>query len=1291
MDRSDVLGLLLPALEKVGDRIIGFDDKIRRKFDRALETALKSNSELYIKEAKVHMAELVGLILLVMDEPSSINTIPLPNYIDREEFRSFYNQTEREEELQDYLAKKLQHFQNKGILKEVKTNGHKVDQLIESNEEIRGGIEEIKERLRGNVEASDAGSFDDLYKCLDKKLNNKREHHPSFQLMEIDNRLFPNATPKKKPIKLEALDSNDQLKTVSEIIAESWRKKETNHLMIEGEGGIGKTVTLLSIPDTDKFAHHYVPAIYIPLHELPEGDNPIERYIKNKILKNKEKLYDDLLELIDGPWDNGPKLLLLLDGFNEISAEHKVTISKDIKYWSEYEGVQVITSSRYDIHSYVALGKNCSAIKLQPLSEMTVEEYLKSKDICPPTVDAVKKLITTPLLLTLYAMTERVMEERESDSSDFKEVRNAGSLVWNYLQCELWNFGKENEDAKNAIIAMEFIAPYIAWRMQQNTLFVLNKKEFHDFLDEAYKELECHFNNSATFPFHIQDALQKANGIPPVDLIRNLLENQLCLFIKSGNYYRLMHQRFRDALAALHLINSSYLSGESLPEEWKTSVDHYVMGFVADLVSEDEDEAKRLWEQNRKTQPSIENATRNQLRLQGLLHNNDFSHLDFSGLDLSNISLYPYRTSVAQLKMPTLAKQFEGTAISKKTFSAESHSDTVTSVAVSPDGRRVVSGSKDNTIRIWDMDSGECLKTLEGHHGDVTAVAVSPDGRRIVSGSADRTIRIWNMDSGECLKTSEGHHRGVTAVAVYSDGRHIVSGSFDCTIRIWDMDNGDCLKTLEGHQKWVTSVAVSPDGRRIVSGSYDRTIRIWDMDSWDCLKTLEGHQGGVEDVVVFIDGGRIVSGSGDRTIRIWDMDNGECLKTLEGHHEDVTTVAVSIDGRCIVSGSRDRTIRIWDMDSGECLKTLERHQDWVNAITVSIDGRRIVSGSDDHTIRIWDIDSGDSLKTLEGYQGGVKTVAMSKDGRCIVSGSWDRTIRIWGMDSGDCFKTLEGHTNGVRVVAVSKDGRLIVSGSVDHTIRIWDMDSAECLKTLEGHKYIVNDVAVSIDGRRIVSGSGDGSICIWDMDSGACLKTLEGHQDWVRAVTVSKDGRHVVSGSDDRTIRIWDMDSGDCLKTLEGHRDWVTAVAVSIDGRRIVSGSNDRTIRIWDMDSGDCLKTLEGHYRGVTAVAVFPDGRCVVSGSRDCTIRIWDMDSRDCLKTLRGHKHWVNAVAIFPDGRRIVSGSYDSTIRIWDIGTGENIHTINALPLSLVGLDFSKAVIPDEETKELFRQNGAKV
>ena len=515
----------------------------------------------------------------------------------------------------------------------------------------------------------------------------------------------------------------------------------------------------------------------------------------------------------------------------------------------------------------------------------------------------------------------------------------------------------------------------------------------------------------------------------------------------------------------------------------------------------------------------------------------------------------------------------------------EGHSSSVESVSVTPDGRRAVSGSRDNTVRVWDLESGVCLRTLEGHRGVVSSVSVTPNGRRAVSGSDDNTVRVWDLESGACLRSLEGHSDYVMSVSVTPDGRRAVSGSDDGTVRVWDVESGACLRTLGGDGGGVSSVSVTLDGRRAVSGSECNTVLIrgftvlvWDLESGACLRSLQHHSGWVNSVSVTPDGRRAVTGSSDKKVRVWDVESGAHLLTLEGHSSDVNSVSVTPDGRRAVSGSYDRTVRVWDLESGACLRTPEGHSCKVISVSVTPDGRRAVSGSEDNTVRVWDVESGACLRTLEGLDGGISSVSVTPDGRRAVSGSECNTVLIRGF-----------------------------------TVLVWDLERGACLRSLQHHSGWVNSVSVTPDGRRAVTGSSDKKVWVWDVESGAHLLTLEGHSSDVNSVSVTPDGRRAVSGSDDWTVRVWDLERGACLRSLEGHRSRVISVSVTPDGRRAVSGSYDRTVRMWDLERGACLRTLEGHSGGVMSVSVTPDGRRAVSGSTDKTVRVWNLERGTCL------------------------------------------------------------------------------
>jgi WD40 repeat protein len=555
-------------------------------------------------------------------------------------------------------------------------------------------------------------------------------------------------------------------------------------------------------------------------------------------------------------------------------------------------------------------------------------------------------------------------------------------------------------------------------------------------------------------------------------------------------------------------------------------------------------------------------------------------------------------------------------------------------------------------LRLSLTPPGPLLTTLEGHGSWVEAVAVTPDGRRAVSGSADRTLKVWDLEQGTLLATL-AQDAEVWAVAVTPDGRRAVSGSGDQTVKVWDLERGTLLVTLAGHGAGVRAVAVTPDGRHAVSGAADRLLKVWDLEQEALLATLAGHGDSVAAVAVTSDGRRAVSGSDDRTLKVWDLEQDTLLVTLAGHGDWVRAVAVTPDGRRAVSGSWDRTLKVWDLEQGTLLKTLA-HEAEVWAVAVTPDGRRAVSGSDDRTLKVWDLEHDALLATLAGHRERVVAVAVTADGRRAVSVErFNRTLKVWDLEQSALLATPAGHGDWVRAVAVTPGGRRAVSGSSDRTLKVWDLEQGAALVTLAGHRDHIFAVAVTPDGRRAVSGSADRSVKVWDLGHRALLATLEGHGDWVRAVAVTPDGRRAVSGSWDRTLRVWDLEQSALLATLEGHRDWVWAVAVTLDGRRAVSGASDRTLKVWDLEQGALLATLEGY--GAHAVAVTPDGRRAVSGASDCTLKVWDLEQGALLATLEGHRGLVWAAAVTSDGRLVVSGSDDRTLRLWDLVTGREL------------------------------------
>ncbi|OYD96523.1 hypothetical protein CDG76_07035 [Nostoc sp. 'Peltigera membranacea cyanobiont' 210A] len=313
-----------------------------------------------------------------------------------------------------------------------------------------------------------------------------------------------------------------------------------------------------------------------------------------------------------------------------------------------------------------------------------------------------------------------------------------------------------------------------------------------------------------------------------------------------------------------------------------------------------------------------------------------------------NETLYPVKLTKSKLPKPlyTVKAQIISLECTLGSWNY-GHSEAVLTLAISPDGQFLVSGSNDNTIKVWNLKSGKEIFTLSGHSGQVNSVAVSLDSQTLVSCSYDKTIKIWNLKTGEEISTIKASSGYVLSVAICPDKQTLISGGSDKRVRQWNMNTGEYIRTLATHINTVTSVAISLDGSTIASGSWDSTIKVWPKS------TFTGHSSAIYSVAISLNNQVLVSASADKTIIVWNLNTGEQIYTLSGHLDAVNSVAISPDSQTVVSGSDDEKIKVWNLSNGQEVNTVNGHLDGVNALVFSPDGEILVSGGLDSTIKIW--------------------------------------------------------------------------------------------------------------------------------------------------------------------------------------------------------------------------------------------------------------------------------------------------------------------------------------------------
>jgi WD40 repeat protein len=304
-----------------------------------------------------------------------------------------------------------------------------------------------------------------------------------------------------------------------------------------------------------------------------------------------------------------------------------------------------------------------------------------------------------------------------------------------------------------------------------------------------------------------------------------------------------------------------------------------------------------------------------------------------------------------------------------------------------------------------------CVLTLTSHpkwfSSWAYSVAISPDGQTLASGSTDKTIKLWELSTGREIRTLKGHSgwwsAGVHSVTISPDGQTLASGSTDKTIKLWQLSTGQEIRTLKGHKRTVTSVVFSPDGQTLASGSTDKTIKLWQASTGREISSLTGHRQAVSSVAFSSDGQTLASGSTDKTIKLWQVSTGQELCTIKGHTAPVYCVAFSPNGQTIASGSSnqvsgcpDGTIKLWQVSTGQEISTLTANDSFcVISVVFSPHGQTIASGNADKTIKLWQLSTGQELCSLKGHTNAVISVAFSPDGQTLASGSVDNIIKIW--------------------------------------------------------------------------------------------------------------------------------------------------------------------------------------------------------------------------------------------------------------------------------------------------------
>ena len=529
----------------------------------------------------------------------------------------------------------------------------------------------------------------------------------------------------------------------------------------------------------------------------------------------------------------------------------------------------------------------------------------------------------------------------------------------------------------------------------------------------------------------------------------------------------------------------------------------------------------------------------------------------------------------------------------------------ITDLVFSRDGKTLAGAG--GTVKLWDVASGNELRTFKGLTAKSQSVAFSPDGSVIATGSIGDGIVLWEAGTGrELQRLSEGW---VLNVAFSRDGTTLASQDGE-KIELWNLSTGQKTKHIDAAAKWAL-LAFTPDGNALIDAQKDG-IKVRDPATGEVLRTFVGSGEKISSLSFTLDGKMLATATEENTVQLWNVAAGTEIRTISGFAEKAQEVVLRPDGK-MIAVIQGKSVKVRDTLTGKEIHTFDNEGQELYSIAFSPDGQTLAIGGV-RTIKLWNVVNGRELRSLAGYSESPTTICVSPDGKFLAMGTESGTIRLIGL-AGKGVRGLKGHTAHILSLAFNSDSTILASGSVDKTVKLWNVATGQEIRTLTGHSERVFGVAFSSNGI-LASGSYDSVVKLWDVSTGAEIKTLEDTSagiGGINCVAFSPDGKILASVTHgdllNHAITLWDVATGSVIRKLPGHTGDITSLSFSPNGLVLVSrGQYDSEIRFWNAETGEQFPPIKGYGGSVRDVPFASDGKTMANGGY-AEVVVWDMSA----------------------------------------------------------------------------------
>lgn len=1045
--------------------------------------------------------------------------------------------------------------------------------------------------------------------------------------------------------------------------------------------------------------------------------------------------------------------------------------------------VRVVLTSRSDEEAvcYSELTK----LYLSGVEDNEIRTYLHNVGMQKAQIDAALKndclaqTLKIPLYLTLYSMlrqTENVTSQGEIFTIFFSERQE--TLETYTLQNRLVETERsrmETSAANRQITALmqsfilDFVLPEMAWSMEKKNVFYLDVEDIAetigavltDVSDTAVcgrygKRLFQKYRQGSDASAHTQrtarDMLRLTNG--DVDELTELIINcciySLGILQESNDQYGFMHHHMRDYFAAvkvIHSMNMAVFLKEQASEEALSCLtllrDNLLPAEVRRFVGEALGEHHNApyfdegWHYNVPSAPGRRNLLMRTLtlyrgRFDGedgyAIYNlmeilktgrSDLSGEDFSQLDLTGCSLNKVR-----LGRTDLGASLRGAKITENTLFPMGHSDYVASSSVSPGGKQLVTVSLDGIVKLWDILTQRCVRTITIPSMNFSQLVIfRPDGKQVAIADFHKIV-LWSLETDEYSMLFPAERRDLPQNRIYSisynpSGKHIAVALYSQVVEIWDIAERRTIDCLSGHRDKVFSATYCPNRNQMLTVSADGTVKIWvhESEKFDCKNTITPPENlraaafsptaaqvitvsykeaplWTEINALLHDGPRVVQMYGSTII--WDVDTLEVIGNIQDDGVIVAAEYCPRGGNIVTvsynNQSGNYAVKMWDAQTRECIGLILESAEYISLLGFVSDCEIMVILDSKIKMHFIDTRTYCDIAKLNIQQFiGINSGVYSPNQRQVALASQDAEIKLWDLSSRCHVDTLEGHSGSVNSVSYSAKDNQLVSSSSDCTARIWNLNSRVCTRILTGHTKGLNSAMYNSEGTKIVTSSDDCTARVWNLYAKDHVAPPIRHWKEVKSSVFNKDGTTVITASSDGIIGFWETNTATQIDAI-GVKSFCSAM-ISSDNSQIVGLTTDGDVIIWDvltkaawsLDEPDCVQ----------CIALSPEGKQLAVGLTTGPINLWNIQKRKCIGVLQGHYGRVTSVSY---GNKdvengLISTSSDGTAIVWDLNAKAAKYTIHNIPGLIVHNADLRNLHPDSEltdkNKSLLREYGA--